>query len=42
MTIGKTFAAPIEGETASNAAAILFLIGGGSIVRALLGVETAR
>ncbi|MGB5199383.1 MAG: hypothetical protein WBN68_06580 [Sedimenticolaceae bacterium] len=42
MTIGQTFAAPIEGETASNAAAILILLGVWALLMSLRNLRHIR
>ncbi len=42
LTIGQTFAAPIEGETASNAAAILILLGVWALLMSLRNLRHIR
>jgi putative Mn2+ efflux pump MntP len=42
LTIGQTFAAPIEGETASNAAAILILLGVWALLMSLRSLRHIR
>ena len=42
LTIGQTFAAPIEGETASNAAAILILAGVWALLMSLRSLRHIR